>query len=608
MGDILDLFLDFERKLLALFRDMIVRPKDVIDSIQAKDNRYLGAFKFYSFVFSIWFILLRLTNSWLQFYGEEWVLPQRLREYAQAQVDFSFFLAPFLGLVVFFLPIGLLSYLAFRRSGYSLVTQLSFATNIGAMFMIYYLPMVYLVTLIVEGDLSETWVTTLVPICLGLPIVYTTYVYIRVFEEKVWSKTLKGIAIVGISAAMCITVLSSVHVDDFVHKNIFYRNYARFEITHNLPEGSWRENYSTRAAPMILFQSNTARHSHAYVSGFRSGPESDFSLLIFSPADTIVAPLKNTHNMEMVYPRFIVNDLENFIFVAKVNMAFEGKPGVTWLFDRKGNLLAYNESVSNLDLVSLGADGGKGVILAGSDYSTKVPMLSVATIGESDLAWKSFNGLKNFAIDEIMYDSAGPFQVVVQNTVGNRLREIRWLTGHITSDSFQVDKHLELFRNDFSPTLNGDYTPIHNSRLLSVEPGKSIVTYQVMTDSSFALDVTSIDVTSGQQLWNKTYSVPADLAFFQNTLYHDEKLFVLGTATTIFPRSFIMGTESRNLFLMVIDATNGKLENIYFLPSDTNFVGLQYFLETESMAYIEDRKIYWTVDGVTSHIISIDAL
>lgn len=598
MGDILDLFLDFERKLLALFRDMFVRPRDVIESIQAKDNKYLGAFKFYSFVFSVWFILLRLTNSWLEFYGEEWVLPNRLFEYSQAQVDFSFFLAPFLGLVELFLPIGVLSYLLFRRAGYSLVTHLSFATNIGAVFLIYYLPMVYVVTLLTEGSLPQEFSEIMAVVCLGMPIVYTTYVYIRVFKANVWLNALKGIAIVGVCGFVFIILISSVPIDDFIHKNFFYRKYAKFEVAPNMPQSSWREVYSTRDAPMILFQSNTASHSHAYVSGIRSSLDDDFSLLIFSETDTIKAPLKNTAHMEMSYPRFIVNDLENFIFVAKVNLNFEGKPGMMWLFDRKGNLLLHNESVPNMDLVTRGIDGGKRVLVTGSDYLTKIPVLD----------GKSFNGLKNFAVDEVLYDSTGSSQVIVQKTTNKRLREIRWLSGHISADSFQVEKQLELFRNDFSPTLNGDYVPIHNANLLSVDSGKSIITFQVMTDTSFALDVTSINVTSGQQLWNRTYSVPADLAFFQNSLYFEGNLFVLGTATTIFPTGIVMGTEFRNAFVLVIDASNGKLKNIYFLPPDTNFVGLQYFLETESMAYIADRKIFWTVDGIKSYIISIDSL
>src|SRR5262245_42805434 len=96
MGDILDLFLDFERKLLALLRDMVIRPAAVIESVQAKDKKYLGAFKFYSLVFSLWLVLLRLTNSWLRFYGEDWTLPQRLYEYSQSQVEFTFFMAPFI--------------------------------------------------------------------------------------------------------------------------------------------------------------------------------------------------------------------------------------------------------------------------------------------------------------------------------------------------------------------------------------------------------------------------------------------------------------------------------------------------------------------------------
>src|ERR1043166_2053010 len=109
MGDILDLFLDFERKLIALFRDMIVRPRAVIESIEARDKTYLSAFKFYSLVFSLWIVLTRLTNSWLDLYTDDWILPARLMEYSSSSTEFSFFLAPFIGLVEIFLPLGIIS-------------------------------------------------------------------------------------------------------------------------------------------------------------------------------------------------------------------------------------------------------------------------------------------------------------------------------------------------------------------------------------------------------------------------------------------------------------------------------------------------------------------
>jgi hypothetical protein len=129
----------------------------------------------------------------------------------------------------------------------------------------------------------------------------------------------------------------------------------------------------------------------------------------------------------------------------------------------------------------------------------------------------------------------------------------------------------------------------------------------VMTDSSFALDVTSIDVNSGQQLWNKTYSIPADMSFFQNTLYFEGKLLVLGTTTNIF-RSGFVGDDTRNPFILVINASNGNVENTWFLPEETNFETLEYFLDFEPMAYEENRKLFWAADPMKSYIIEIDSL
>lgn len=607
MGEILDFFIDFERKLLALLRDMFVRPHDVIASIHAKDKKYLGAFKFYSTVFSLWFIVLRLSNSWLQFFDEDWVLPQRLYEYSQSQIEFGFFIAPFLGLAAFFLPIGLLNFLFFRRSGYSLITHLSFATIVGGMIMIYYLPTAFIITALTESNMPQEIVAVSGVLVLAMPAFYTTYLYVRVFEGRKWIHATKGILIVGVCAFVFIAYVLSTDFQDDIHKNIFFRKYARFDLPVNVPANAYEQTAPDYDERLFYFQTVNSRRSHAFAAARPTG-DYTFEIRSVSEKDTIDGLLPGV-KFDGAFSWFVVNDLRDRIFVSRAPMRYMETPASAWLYNRKGELLSMRDSISNLHAFSFAADTPLGIVVAGSGKDTRTPLIGELKDPTLEIKWHQLPGLKDFLVDKIMArDSSGFMEMVVQRTVDKKLREIRWLHGFVSADTFAITRQLELYRNDFAPTKNQRFTFIHNAELLDVGDGKSIVTYQIMTDSSFALDVTSIDVHSGEQKWNKTYSVPADMAAFQHTLYFDGRLFVFGTATSIFQKG-IMGAVSRHPFLMIIDAEKGTLENIYYFPPEDDVEGnLEYFLNYVPMVFRSDRKIYWTPDGSKTYIITTDSL
>ncbi len=607
MGDILDLFLDFERKLLALLRDMFVRPLDVIVSIQAKDKKYLGSFKFYSLVFSLWLVLIRLTNSWLVFYRDEWMLPKRLHDFAQSQIEFSFFIAPFLGLVEFFLPIGLLNFFFFRRSGYSMVTHLSFATAIGGVIMLYYLPIIYVINLLTASSWSQTAILLTGLPLLGLPAIFTTYIYVRVFSQRKWLSAFKGIVVVGGSTAFTVLLLSSFPVDDFLHKNIFYRKYARFELTSNVPRSKWNEKFSPIQEDPLFFQSQTSKRSHPFVGQVIDGDSIFFSLVIEGRSDTIERPIV-TGAYFGKYARFITTDLDSFILVSKTDLIFDGAAGMAWLFDHKANLLGHNNNIPNINPHSIATAKGKQLYITGVDFQSKVPLIGTTTDIRSGVTWTPFPNLENFLVDKMSEpDSTGSFQAVIHHTANNRLREIRWLVCRPDSGIVHVNKELTLYKNDFSPTENGRFDFFHRSELLQVDDQTSIVTFQVMTDSSFTLDVTRIDVPSGKQVWNKTHTVDADMAFFQHAFYHDGRIIALGTATSLFQKG-IMTSISRYPFMMEIDATTGNRRNTWFLPQEEELFDLEYYYKLSSGAYISDGQLLWNADSQKAYIISIDSL
>lgn len=295
--------------------------------------------------------------------------------------------------------------------------------------------------------------------------------------------------------------------------------------------------------------------------------------------------------------------------VSKASLNDNVNPAKAWLFNRKGELLSLRDTVSNLNGFSFAADTHLGILVAGYNRKTNTPLIGELKDPTLDIMWHRLPGLKDFSVDEIMSrDSSGFVEIVTQRTVDKKLREIRWLHGFISADTFAITRSVELYRNDFAPTKNSRFTFIHNPDLVNIGEGRSIATYQVMTDSSFALSVSSIDVRSGERVWNKTYSVPADMASFQHTLYFEGRLFVFGTATSIFQKG-IMGPVSRHPFLMIVDAQNGAMKNIYYFPPEYDFNdNLEYFMNYVPMVYRSSRTLYWTPDGSKTYIIATDSL
>lgn len=94
MGELLDLLLDFERKLLLLIRDLALRPQKISQAIVAKDKSYLGAFKFYTIATSAWIIFFQLGNRYFDFFSSDFVLPERLRKISTVRTRFCLFNCP----------------------------------------------------------------------------------------------------------------------------------------------------------------------------------------------------------------------------------------------------------------------------------------------------------------------------------------------------------------------------------------------------------------------------------------------------------------------------------------------------------------------------------
>ena len=198
MGELLDLILDFERKLHGLVRDLFINPKRVADSIVAKDKVYLSAFKFYTFSMSIWIILFQVGNPYFDFFPQNYVLPHRLASYMESQQNFIFLVAPFAGLIEFFLPVSVLNWLMFKKRPFTWINHFTIGLYIGGILLLYEFFAVIIVYML-EDVMFGMFEFVSIMLMMVIPALYFGYVYARIFGRRIFFSALKPFIVVMIT-------------------------------------------------------------------------------------------------------------------------------------------------------------------------------------------------------------------------------------------------------------------------------------------------------------------------------------------------------------------------------------------------------------------------
>ena len=140
MDDIIELFVDFEKKFFKLIKHLIIKPKLVYDSLLNKETTYTKPFKFYSVISSFTLFLILLSNrfNFFNLWNDKQVLPKYWVEYYSNINEISLTLFPILGFLFIAILLALFSFLLFRKPKKNILFHFNYALYVMSLMILYY--------------------------------------------------------------------------------------------------------------------------------------------------------------------------------------------------------------------------------------------------------------------------------------------------------------------------------------------------------------------------------------------------------------------------------------------------------------------------------------
>ncbi|CAN5475454.1 hypothetical protein BH09BAC3_BH09BAC3_34510 [soil metagenome] len=613
MGDILDLFLDFEKKLLHLIRDLVIRPKVVAESIAAKDKAYLGSFKFYSIVTSLWIIIFQLTNPYLDFFPTEFVVPQRLALFLQSQQDFIFLVAPFAGLIEFFIPFGIINYFLFYNKKFSWFNHITLNIYLGGILMLYELPVFLILYLIGTNNIFVYLLVFLVP------AIYYGYVHIKIFGKKKLPSFLKPCITLVIIIYASVSIFIDQPFHETIHRKIFYTKYNQFDIKETIPH-----------------------HAFQYVREdsivFESDSENQFV------AETVYGKTKDKHSFVICnYNRYpFRNHSYRFLSYDSVNLSFtsllKDRPEPSFFSiteDEKykdkivieGALWkAFSDSTSLTVIDSLGKVSSRAIftdyvstlskvvrvndstLITGISYARRQPVIGFLTSSKQSIEGVyEWEGKKNFIVDDICCLKDGTLNLIMSHAEKGRLVEMIWIRGRYQGGKFVKQAELSLYKNEFNPTKDFFSKYLHKGSIGLLNDSTSFASFQIMTDSSFAVNLTRIDMRSNTAVWNSIVIIPADFAFNDHVIVDESSIYLLGRVASVFTKD-LSSTFPTHPYIQTVDLDNGRGSNLFYFSDEEFFpeplASIEPVYGLYSSCYQNEANIYWNINGLHSYVIN----
>lgn len=597
MDEIIDLIVDFEKKTVNLAKHLWTNPKAIVESVILKEKKYLSSFKFYSLIFSVWIILIQFTNKWIEAFIENPILPKTYVEFQNSYQTFLFFVAPFTFIVAWILPFASLNYLLNRKPRFSFLTHVKLATYQGGMVLLIILPQIAIIaiwTTYFEISFENFGVYLMEFFLIVIPACFVIQFSWKNYTPKVWA-SLKTIMISILITAFAFRVIFESNILSFVYKNIVYSNYIRYDLGDYHPAYiklqsalsdsiSEKTNslFSTTANIRIVYQINSDVDSVRY---FLEHSTAIASKLIDLSTEYMYGPNAS--------PRWFGEQLnDSLIFVANT-CSCQNSENLNWFVNPKSGSVSSTKELPTKPSSRFSLIKKDVLLFSSTSDGTPVVVQTVSSV-ESNKLLLSLEDKKHFEIDNWLIeqnaDSLGIQMTLFKNQSG-RLEEIDYLTGEVVNGKFKTRNELTLFKNAVSPNYNFYGKPLHNSNLLKLDSISSLITYQVMTDSTFKIIVHKVDVLQGKEKWQQTFSIPADFAVYKHAFVDGGSLILLGQAATFFSKNQI--NNSIHNYILTIDLSTGQLTNLtFFKPTSNSLYGLED-LYLQGPAYQDDDFIYW---------------
>ena len=624
MGDLLDLFLDFERKLLALVKDLALHPKKVADSIVAKDKLYLGAFKFYTLATSVWLIFFQFGNRYFDFFSDDFILPERLTNYLHSEQDFYFLIAPFAGLAEFFIPFAFINWLLFRKRQLSWLNHITLNIYLAGFLLVYALPwflILYVISMFTSFDADVINYLTYLFIIIA-PVAYYCWVHMKVFGvKKAISFSKPFITVIGISY-LSISLLLNEPFHELIHRKIFFSKYTQFALeptgdtlsySYSFSDTLFSETPTHNRFPANLVRAVTSHANTSILANYdRSSMQYLYSLIITTPEITKNISLHQQGVADLQL--FSINQIDSGSqFIVLRNNVFVNMFSVFSMLsdtlrlikvDRKGVPSSPKIFTDHLNVLSKIIEVDSTVVFSGILRATQEPVLGKLTPSlDATQEVYTFQNQKNYHIDFLSPASSSSFQGLMSHDDGGKLKEITWMQWSFSDGGFKKTGEMSLYKNEFSPTKNFFGGFLHKSKLVYLNDTTSVAAFQIMTDSSFSISLSRINNKKMKVEWNSILSIPADFAFNEELLADSTSAYLLGRAVAVF-HSGLSQYYYQLPYVLKVNIQTGMSEGVHFLPLKKDLTEYGYYLSSleniylvTSSVYQDDQYIYWCIEG-----------
>lgn len=538
-----------------------------------------------------------------------------LEKFLQSEQDFAFLIAPFAGLVEFFIPFALVNWFLFRKREFTGLNHITLNIYIAGFLLIYSLPFFLLLYVLgtftsIDGDYVNlaAYITVII-----VPLLYYCWVYVKVFEKKRFLSFAKPFTTIVVISYLSISFFLNEPFHEFLHRKLFYSKHIQFNIqpspdatlaTYTLADTLVRET-----SAFNFFSANQVRittiSGNAFVRSRYSRNQQDYTYnLVFTTPDSTksYSISKTRFNYPQFFSVYQLKSLNRFYVLYNDFMTVFSDTVKLVSLNLGESSFQENRFTDHLSVLSIFTEVDDQLVFSGIQRGTKVPLLGILNADASSVVTEYlFPARKDFIIDALSAPTGSNLQWILSHDHNGKLKEVVWMSGVVSPTEITATNEISLYKNEFSPTKDFYNGLLHNSKLATVTDSTSIVGFQIMTDSSFALSITKINTLQKKIDWNNIVTIPSDLAYNDELVADANGIYLLGRAASVFKRGLSMQYHQQP-YVAKLNLTSGMLEKIYFLEIEKGYTG--YFLPNLELIYsvassvCQDKQyIYWSLNG-----------
>jgi hypothetical protein len=572
MDDIIGLFTDFEKKFLALIRDLIGRPKAVLAEVMKREKRYAAPFRIYSYVVSLSVLLvviLNYTGAGL-FSTENRHMPLFWENYEKSKNDFILTMIPILGFVEVILIFSIFTYIFFRKPSASLFQHVKFNTYVISVVAVYYVITLAAFNVLQHYyPLENPWILRTAFLIVPALVFLNSF---RAFQNSWYWILLKGIPIIAVSAFVMVKIFFAGNFNERLHAFAMYWKYNKNEVK------------ATQASASIPLSTDGLQFQDLIVDSFNS-----FSGIARTALDSAIL-LKSNLLGEIEFTRkiFLPQTKGSGNYVGAAEIPVQGKDDYLFFLEKQsdGSFTDHPVDIYHLSRNQTTLLGSINAFTANTtcrfkdnhiyfslyNQGQRTPyLMSMDTIGHDKRA-HFLQGMENWVIGDFQFDQSGDSVLILAHHENEKqsLSQVALLKAVITDSSFQTLSRTLLYDNPYSDRINHRTGDLSKSKIskeklfVGSDSGTFVASYRIFTDKSFALKVTLLEEKTLNQRWSRDINLPYDLVYFDDVVVKDHAVIIAGRAYQLIPNSFLEMPYYRQ-FVIKLDERTGENQDFAIL-------------------------------------------